>query len=117
MSRMQVFVGGNLGKSSFPPRTLGDAISPLMWKLQGADEDFQLADTFTPDPAKWPRLVRKAVASHQAVKLAPEEILRIRLWINSGAVYAGTYAALGPSSGIGYFYKTSWVNMPPTWGA
>jgi hypothetical protein len=106
MSRMQVFVGGNLGKSSFPPRTLGDAISPLMWKLQGADEDYDLADAFTPDTRKWPRLVKKSVASHQAVKLAPEELLKIRMWVNSGAVYAGTYAALGPSSGIGWMCKT-----------
>jgi hypothetical protein len=101
VSRMQVFTGADLSKGNFPPRTLGDTVSPLMWKLQGLSEDVELADAFTSDTNRWPRLVKKSVASHGKVRLSPEEIEKVKFWINTGAVYPGTYAAQGASSGIG----------------
>jgi len=108
MSRMQVFVGGNLAKSNFPPKTLGDSISPLMAKLQG--QDVVLADTFTEDWTKWPRLVKKESTAHSGVHLRPDQIEKIRFWINSGAVYPGTYASLGASGSIGWLTQNSVVN-------
>ena len=95
-------------KSNFPPRTLGDSISPLMAKLQG--QDVELADTFTEDWTKWPRLVKKESAAHSGVHLPPEQIEKIRFWINSGAAYPGTYASLGPSGSIGWLAQNSVVN-------
>jgi hypothetical protein len=109
MTRMQVFVGGDLAKSSYPPRTLGDSISPLMWKVSGATQDVWLADAFSGDLSKVPRLVPKPVSRHAAVRLTPEEIRVLRFWINSGAVYAGTYAALGAGGGIGWMSQNSVV--------
>lgn len=51
-----------------PPRAMGSAVSPLMHYLN---------------------------AGHYDAALAPEEVAAIRLWIDSGATYSGTYAALG----------------------
>ena len=41
------------------------------------------------------RLMRLLDGSHYEAKLTTPEIRLIRLWIDTGAVYAGTYAALG----------------------
>jgi len=51
-----------------PPRKIGSASSPLM---------------------------KKVLEKHHDVILSPHEIRMIRLWIESGVPYAGTYAALG----------------------
>ena len=51
-----------------PPRALGSAASPLMRCLE---------------------------PSHHEVALSPSEKTVVRLWIDSGATYSGTYAALG----------------------
>ena len=51
-----------------PPRSIGSSSSPLMQKLDG---------------------------SHHEVRPTPTEVRTIRLWIESGVPYAGTYAALG----------------------
>lgn len=51
-----------------PPRALGSAASPLMKCLD---------------------------ASHHDVAMTANEIATVRLWIDSGATYSGTYAALG----------------------
>jgi len=110
MSRMQVFVGGDLEKSNYPPRTLGDFISPLMSKVQGLNTDGELADTFTNERTKWPRLVQKESGAHSGVRMAPGQIEKIRFWINSGAVYAGTYASLGGSGTIGWNVHSWEVN-------
>jgi len=40
-------------------------------------------------------LMRKIDGSHYDVRLAPREHATLRLWIDTGAQYAGTYAALG----------------------
>jgi mono/diheme cytochrome c family protein len=41
------------------------------------------------------RLMQLLDGSHFDAQLSPHEVKMIRLWIDSGAVYAGTYAALG----------------------
>ncbi len=51
-----------------PPRTIGSSASPLMKLIDGSHYDAQLSEV---------------------------EKKRIRLWIETSAVYAGTYAALG----------------------
>jgi hypothetical protein len=66
--RRQFADGRNQPKSSLPPRSIGSSASPLMQKLDGG---------------------------HYGVKAAPHEIDMIRYWIECGAPYPGTYAALG----------------------
>ena len=63
--------GRNLRKSNYPPRAIGSSASQIMQKLDG---------------------------KHHGVSLSEEEKQLIRLWIDTGAVYAGTYAALGTGS-------------------
>jgi len=41
------------------------------------------------------RLMQLIDGSHFEARLSPHEVTMIRLWIDTGAVYAGTYAALG----------------------
>ncbi len=69
--------GRNLRKSNYPPRAIGSSASQIMQKLDG---------------------------KHHGVSLSEEEKQLIRLWIDTGAVYAGTYAALGTGS-IGNYSK------------
>ncbi len=58
---------GRNGLGNQPPRTLGSSASALLKKVDG---------------------------SHQDVKVTPHEWRTLWLWIESGATYAGTYAAL-----------------------
>lgn len=51
-----------------PPRSIGSSASPLMKKLDG---------------------------QHHKVQLTPHEKMMVRLWIETGAAYPGTYAAGG----------------------
>jgi mono/diheme cytochrome c family protein len=75
-ARQQIADGRNLARSNYPPRALGDSGSALMDKL--------------------------ASGRHHGVQ-APEADLRIvRYWLNSGAAYPGTYAALGTGMVGGY---------------
>lgn len=64
----QVADGRNQPKSNYPPRALGSSASPLMKKLTPA---------------------------HHGVRVTPRERDLVRLWIEAGAPYPGTYAALG----------------------
>lgn len=64
----QVADGRNRKGSNYDPYVIGAANSPLMKKLSG---------------------------EHHGVKLSEHEIRTIRYWIESAAVYPGTYAALG----------------------
>jgi hypothetical protein len=66
--RRQFSDGRNLPRSNYPPRALGSAASALLQ-----------------DGGKCPR----------AAKLTPQERTLLRLWIETGAPYAGTYGALG----------------------
>jgi hypothetical protein len=66
LAHRQVADGRN-GLGNQPPRTLGSSASGLLRKVEG---------------------------SHHEVKVSPEEWRTLWLWIESGAPYAGTYAAL-----------------------
>ncbi len=66
--RNQYVDGRNQAVGSRPPRSVGAVASPIMKKLAGG---------------------------HQNVKASPHEIKMVRYWIESGAVYPGTYGALG----------------------
>jgi|GEM_PF-459080 len=67
--------GRNLRRSNYPPRSIGSSASRIIERLDG---------------------------THHDVKLTEAEKQTIRLWIDTAAVYAGTYAALGTGS-IGHF--------------
>ena len=71
VSRRQVADGRNQERGNRPPRTIGSSASPLMRKIDGR---------------------------HHEVILPEVERNRIRLWIESGAAYPGTYAALATGS-------------------
>jgi len=66
--RGQISDGRDLAKSNYPPRALGTSASKLMNKIDGG---------------------------HHNVKLSAHEQDMIRYWIESAAVYPGTYASLG----------------------
>jgi hypothetical protein len=66
--RGQIADGRNRPVSNLPPRAIGTSASKLMKKLDG---------------------------SHHDVQLSKHEIDLIRFWIEAGATYPGTYAALG----------------------
>ena len=67
--------GRNLRKSNYPPRALGSAASPLLAKFDG---------------------------SHYGARGSEQERRNVRLWIDTGAAYPGTYAALGTGM-IGHY--------------
>jgi len=73
--RGQIADGRDLAKSNLPPRTIGAVASPLMKKIQG---------------------------EHHGVTLSSQETAMIRYWIETGATYPGTYAALGSGCVGGY---------------
>jgi hypothetical protein len=62
------FADGRNAYGNRPPRSIGSSASPLMKKVDG---------------------------SHYGVKLSDHERKMLRLWIETGAAYPGTYAALG----------------------
>ena len=73
----QVIDGAN-GYGNRPPRSIGSAASPLMNKIDG---------------------------SHHDVKLTERERRLIWMWIESGATYTGTYAALATGTvGVSAFH-------------
>ena len=67
MSRGQVAHGRD-ADANVPPRRIGSSASALMKRINGG---------------------------HHDVRVTPHEATLVRLWIESGAPYAGTYAALG----------------------
>jgi mono/diheme cytochrome c family protein len=76
--RQQFADGRNTMTANLPPYAIGAAASPLMKKLRG----------------------------HHGTNFSDSEVRAIRYWIESGATYPGTYAALG-SGMIGGYYKTA----------
>jgi len=60
--------GRNLAQGNRPPRSIGSSASRLMKLIDG---------------------------SHYDAKLTPHEVKMLRLWIETGATYPGTYASLG----------------------
>jgi hypothetical protein len=71
----QVTDGRNRPQSNYAPYALGSAASPLMHKIE---------------------------KHHNDVKLSAHERRMVQLWIDSGAAYPGTYAALGNGMVGGY---------------
>lgn len=67
--------GRNEARSNYDPRTLGSSASRLLKLLDG---------------------------SHYEVRATPEQKRLLRLWIETGAAYPGTYAALGTGMIGGY---------------
>ncbi len=81
--------GRNQARSSYPPRTLGSSASRILRLLDG---------------------------SHYEVKATEHQKTMLRLWIESGAAYPGTYAALG-SGMIGGYAENEMVNTDTDWPA
>ena len=88
--RLQIADGRNRARSNYPPRAIGSSASPLMHKI---------------------------LKGHHGVKLSDRERTIVRLWIDSGAPYPGTYAALGTGMVGGYAQNrldrsdTKWPSM------
>lgn len=67
-SRLQIADGRDLARGNYPPYSIGSAASPLMDKLE---------------------------PSHYGVRPTPQELRKVKLWIDASATFPGTYAALG----------------------
>jgi len=74
-ARRLVADGRNAPRSNYPPRGIGDSASPLMAKMDG---------------------------SHHEVRVPDADLRLVRCWINAGAAWPGTYAALGTGMIGGY---------------
>jgi mono/diheme cytochrome c family protein len=79
--------GRNLPRSNYAPKTLGSGAS---------------------------RLLNYFNATHYQAKADARELTLLRLWIDSGAAYPGTYAALGTGM-IGGYEENSMVNSDAAW--
>jgi cytochrome c553 len=79
--------GRNLPRSNYAPRVLGSSASRLLRMLDG---------------------------SHYGVKATAEQRKLLRLWIESGAAYPGTYAALGCGM-LGDYAENSQVHTGAEW--
>jgi cytochrome c553 len=81
--------GRNQPRSNYAPRTLGSSASRLLQMLDG---------------------------SHHGVVATESQKRWLRLWIESGAAYPGTYAALGTGM-IGNYAENQQVNTDHDWPA
>ena len=79
--------GRNMATSNRPPRSIGATQSRLMKKLDG---------------------------SHYGARPSDQQRRRIRFWIEAGAPYPGTYAALGSGS-IGGYHENRQVGTDWEW--
>jgi len=79
--RKQLADGRNLPRSNYPPRALGSGSAPLMKKVH--------PQAFGCEP-------------HHGVEAGEADRRIVRLWLDSGAPYPGTYAALGTGMIGGY---------------
>lgn len=77
----------NRPKSNYPPRTIGSSASRILTMLDG---------------------------SHHGVTATEKQKQTLRLWIDLGAPYPGTYAALGGGS-IGGYLQNNLVNVDTQW--
>ncbi len=88
MTVRQLFSDGrDLPKSNYAPRAIGSSNSPILAMLDGA---------------------------HHGVKATEREQRMMRLWIDAGGPYPGTYAALGTGS-IGGYARNRLVNTDFDW--
>lgn len=81
--------GRNQPRSNYAPRTLGSSASRILKRLDG---------------------------THHGVRATPAQKQWLRLWIETGAAYPGTYAALG-SGMIGGYAQNTQVNTDFDWPA
>ncbi len=81
--------GRNLPQSNYAPRTLGSSASRLLKLLDG---------------------------THYGVQATPSQKQLLRLWIESGAAYPGTYAALGCGM-IGSYAENQEIHTGADWPA
>jgi len=79
--------GRNRAKSNYPPRTLGSSASRILQMIDG---------------------------SHHGAKATAHERKMLRLWIETGAAYPGTYAALGCGS-IGGYQQNNQIHSDRAW--
>lgn len=79
--------GRNQAKSNYQPRSLGSSASRLLQHVDG---------------------------SHHGVKATREQLRLLRLWIETGAAYPGTYAALGTGM-IGAYAENQQVDTDWDW--
>lgn len=79
--------GRNQPRSNYAPRSLGSSASRLLKLVDG---------------------------THYGAKATPEESTQLRLWIETGAAYPGTYAALGTGM-IGNYDENQQINLDTTW--
>jgi hypothetical protein len=79
--------GRNQPTSNYAPRTLGSSASRILQKLDG---------------------------THHEVQATPVQKKLLRLWIESGAAYPGTYAALGCGM-IGNYAENQQINTDTDW--
>jgi hypothetical protein len=86
---LRQFTDGRDDNGNSAPRTIGTGDSPLLAKISG---------------------------KHHGVQVTARERDMVRLWIESSAVYAGTYAALGTGMVDGYLAKpeTGPITIPET---
>ncbi len=84
----QLADGRNYARSNYPPRTLGSGGSPLVDKLAGR---------------------------HHDVNADAHDQLLVRLWLDLGAPYPGTYAALGTGTIGGYIQNEQVLNNDRAW--
>jgi hypothetical protein len=93
-ARLQMADGRDLARGNYAPYTIGSSASPLLEKLN---------------------------PSHYDVQPTPHELRMVKLWIDAGATFPGTYAALGsgmigPYAALQYKTKkepdyTSWPSI------
>lgn len=81
--------GRNLPRSNYAPRTLGSAASRILKLLDG---------------------------SHYGVRATDAQKRLLRLWIETGAAYPGTYAALGTGM-IGGYAENQQIGLDTDWPA
>jgi hypothetical protein len=79
--------GRNEPRSNYDPRTLGSSASRLLRLMDG---------------------------SHYGAKASPAQLKLVRLWIESGAAYPGTYAALGTGM-VGAYAENQPSETDSTW--
>ena len=79
--------GRDLAKSNYPPRSLGSSASRILKMLDG---------------------------SHYEVQATEHQKTMLRLWIEAGAPYPGTYAALGCGS-VGGYQQNRLINTDGAW--
>lgn len=79
--------GRNTPKSNYPPRAIGSSASRILKMLDG---------------------------SHYEVQATPHQQKMLRLWIEVGAPYPGTYAALG-NGAVGGYAENQQVNTDEAW--